>query len=379
MNYDLTEAQQEIAALAAQVAKQKLKPAREKYDTTGEFPWPVVEELRRADLFAAYLPESAGGLGAGMSALVLSVEALSRACGALAAPLASTGQAALAILLFGSAEQKKRWLPVFASGEKLGALAFADGEHPCVARKTAKGWTLDGRKARCVLGGEASVYVVLARTESGPAAFIVEKGAPGLSFGEPMAKMALMAATVRDLVFSGCELPDDALLYKDGMGLTVAQLSLEYARLAAAAQALGIAQGALDECTAYVRVRKQFKQTIASFQAIQHMLADAATQIEAARALLYATARTADKALELGDRDALRFGKESAMCKVLCSDTAMKAASDCVQMCGGIGFMRDFPVEKFMRDAKVTQLFDGPNMLHRNEIAALMLKEASLA
>lgn len=397
MDYGLADHQKDIAELAYRLGQQKLKPAREHHDATGEFPWPLVEEMRKSDLFGVYLPESYGGLGGLTLELVLVVEQLSRACGGIAQAVSATGHGALPILLFGDADQRKRWLPELASGAKLGAFALAEpeGAGRCTARLDGDHYVIDGRKSFCVNGEAAGLYTFFAATEGarGLSAFVVEKGTPGFSFGERQPKMASRAAWTCELVFKDCRLPKRSLLHKPGHGLLVAQASQDASRLAAAAHALGIAQGALDETVAYARVRKQFGQTIASFQAIQHMLADAATAVEAARALLYATAAAADKALKpavdaavekgtVVHDEFLRLGsrawtKEAAMCKVLCSDTAMKVASDCVQMCGGIGFMRDFPVEKYMRDAKVAQIYDGANQLQRNEIAMSMLAEAA--
>jgi butyryl-CoA dehydrogenase len=232
-----------------------------------------------------------------------------------------------------------------------------------------------------------------ARGARGLSAFVVEKGTPGFSFGKKEHKMGIRASWTYDLVFKDCRIPKDNLLYKEGYGLFAAQNTFDLSRPGVAAQALGIAQGALDETMSYIRVRKQFGQAVAGFQAIQHMLADCGTQIEAGRALLYATAKAMDSSLapalaaavengtvvydEMTRLGVKRWTKESGMCKVHCSDTAMKVTIDCVQMCGGIGYMRDFPVEKFMRDAKITQIYEGTNQIQRNEIAAMMIKEAA--
>ena len=205
--------------------------------------------------------------------------------------------------------------------------------------------------------------------------------------------MGIRANPTAEIVFTNCRIPKANLLHKEGFGLFTAQTTFDCSRPGVAAQALGIAQGALDETLAYIRQRKQFGQPISSFQAIQHMMADCATQIEAARALLYATAKAMDKTMKpafdkaLADRaivydvmnkmDLQRWTKESAMCKLFCSDVAMKVAETCVQMCGGIGYMRDFPVEKYMRDAKITQIYEGTNQIQRNEIAMMMIKEAA--
>ncbi|MBI1774743.1 MAG: acyl-CoA dehydrogenase family protein [Proteobacteria bacterium] len=259
-------------------------------------------------------------------------------------------------------------------------------------------WVINGRKIWISRVPQADFTIVMARTETerrhgGISAFIVEKGTPGFTFGKKEHKMGIRASPTYELVFQNCKVPKENLLYKEGYGLFVAQGTFDLSRPGVAAQGLGIAQGALDETMAYIRVRKQFGQAISSFQAIQHMLADCGTAIEASRALLYATAKAMDNSVgpaveaalkkgtivfdEMTALDVKRWTKESGMCKVYCSDTAMKVTIDCVQMCGGIGYMRDFPVEKFMRDAKITQIYAGTNQIQRNEIAMMMIKEAA--
>ena len=405
MNYDLTEQQTDITALAYLIGQQKVKPAREHYDQTSEFPWPLIEEFRKADLFGVYLPESYGGLGGNTLELALVVEQLSRACGGIARAVAATGLGTIPILLFGTAEQRQKWLPALAAGTRLGAFALTEpnaGPDAPATKTTARlegdFYVIDGQKNFVSNGSAAELYTFCAATNPsrgarGITAFVAEKGTPGFSFGKKEHKMGIRASWTCDIVFQNCRIPKQNLLYKEGYGLSVAQDSFDLSRPGVAAQALGIAQGALDETMAYIRVRKQFGQTIASFQAIQHMLADAGTAIESSRALLYATAKTMDKAVkpaidaaiekgtiafdEMNRLEVKRWTKESGMCKIMCSDTAMKVTTDCVQMCGGLGYMRDFPVEKYMRDAKITQIYEGTNQIQRNEIALMMIKEAA--
>ncbi len=405
MDYNLTETQNDIVALSYQIAMEKIKPVREHYDATEEFPWPVIEEIRKADLFGVYLPEAYGGLGGGVFELVLVTEQLSRACAGIALGVAASGLGTIPILLYGSAKQREKFIPNLASGKKLGAFAITEPQAGsdatatrCSAKLDGDHYVLNGIKNFCSSGNVAETYVVFATTNlnrgaRGITAFVVEKGTPGFSFGKKETKMGIRASPTYELVFNNCRIPKENVLYKEGYGLFVAQGTFDLSRPGVASQALGIAQGAFDETLSYIRVRKQFNQTVASFQAIQHMMADCATSIEAARALLYATARAMDqavtpailKAIEKGtivfdEMNALsvkRWTKESAMCKVLCSDMAMKVTTDCVQMCGGIGYMRDFPVEKFMRDAKITQIYEGTNQIQRNEIAMMIIKEAA--
>jgi alkylation response protein AidB-like acyl-CoA dehydrogenase len=405
MDYDLTEQQQDISALAYLIGQQKIKPVREHYDQTEEYPWPIVEELRKADLYGVYLPEAYSGLGGNTLELVLVAEQLSRACGGIALTIAASGLCGIPILLFGGAEQRQKWLPDLATGKRLGAFALTEpgaGSDATATRCSAKlegdHYVINGQKNFCSNGNAADIYTFFATTNPargarGISAFVVEKGTPGFSFGKKEHKMGIRASWTYDLVFKDCKIPKANLLYKEGYGLFVAQNTFDLSRPGVAAQALGIAQGALDETMAYIRVRKQFGQTIASFQAIQHMLADCGTAIEGSRALLYATSKAIDKAVkpaidaavekgtvvfdEMNRLEIKRWTKESGMCKVMCSDTAMKVTTDCVQMCGGIGYMRDFPVEKYMRDAKITQIYEGTNQIQRNEIAMMMIKEAA--
>ncbi len=405
MDYDLTEQQNDILSLAYQLGQQKIRPVREHYDATEEFPWPVIEEMRRADLFGVYLPEAYGGLGGGTLELVLVAEQISRACGGIALAVAASGLCGIPILLFGDKEQRERFLPDLASGKRLGAFAITEPNAgsdatatQCSATLDGDSYILNGQKNFCSSGNAAEIYTVFATTNPkrgarGIGAFVVEKGTPGFTFGKKEHKMGIRASWTYDLVFNNCRIPKKNLLYKEGYGLFVAQTTFDCSRPGVAAQALGIGTGALDETLSYIRMRKQFNQTIASFQAIQHMMADAATSLEAARALLYTTARAMDKAMkpaideavakgtivfdEMNRLEVKRWTKESAMCKVFCSDTAMKVSTDCVQMCGGIGYMRDFPVEKYMRDAKITQIYEGTNQIQRNEIAMMMIKEAA--
>ncbi|MBI4057305.1 MAG: acyl-CoA dehydrogenase family protein [Elusimicrobia bacterium] len=403
MDHGLTEEQKDIVRLAYEIGQKKIKPVREHYDQTEEFPHEVVEEFKKSDLFGVYLPEQYGGFGGGDLELALVVEQLSRACGGIALCVATSALCAIPVLLFGTEEQRKKWLPDLASGRKLGAFTITEpeaGSDATSTRATAKldgnHYVINGVKNFCSTGKVADNYVLFASTNPnrgarGITAFVVEKGTPGFGFGKKETKMGIRASPTYELVFQNCRVPKENVLAKEGYGLFVAQGTFDYSRPGVGAQALGIAQGALDETLAYIRVRKQFGTTISSFQAIQHMMADCATQIEAARALLYSVCRAMDKELkaaiqkaiqnktlvhdELDNMRAQRWTKESAMVKLFCSDMAMKVTTDCVQMCGGIGYMRDFPVEKYMRDAKITQIYEGTNQIQRNEIAMMMIKE----
>jgi alkylation response protein AidB-like acyl-CoA dehydrogenase len=403
MDYELSDQQIEIAALARRLAQEKMKPVREHYDKTEEFPWPVMEEMAKADLMGVYLPEKYGGLGGGLLDLLIVGEEFSKVCSGITMGYATSTLFALPVLIFGTPAQRAKWLPDMASGKKLGAFNITEpgaGSDATSMRATAKldgdHYVLNGTKNFCSTGKDAQNYIVfasvnLSRGARGVSAFIVEKGTPGFSFGKKEQKMGIRANGTYDLVFKDCRIPRENLLYKEGYGLAIAQATFDMSRPLVGIQSLGIAQGALEETLAYIRVRKQFNQTIASFQAIQHMLADCATQIEAGRALIYATAKALDRGMApavaqglaedtivydvMRAMDVKRWTKESGMCKVYGSDVAMKVTIDCIQMCGGIGYMRDFPVEKYFRDAKITQIYEGTNQIQRNEIAMMMIKE----
>jgi alkylation response protein AidB-like acyl-CoA dehydrogenase len=407
MDYELTETQVEVRDLAYQVALRDIKPVREKHDAEAAFPWEAVKKMAAADLYGVYLPEAYGGLGGGLMEQVLVVEQLSRVCGGIALAFAATGLGALPIMLLGTAEQREKYVPDLASARKLAAFSITEpnaGSDATATKTTAKldgdHYVLNGTKIFVSNGEVAETYIVFATTNPsrgarGVSAFIVEKGTPGFGFGKKEHKMGIRANPCYELSFQNCRVPKKNLLYKEGYGLFTAQTTFDCSRPGIAAQALGIAQGALDETIAYIRQRKQFGQPISSFQAIQHMMADCATGIESGRALLYATARAIDKAMKpvydkaIADKaivydvmqsmDVRRYTKESAMSKCYCSDVAMKVTTDCVQMCGGIGYMADFPIEKFMRDAKITQIYEGTNQIQRNEIAAMLIKEAASA
>jgi len=380
MNYFLTDEQKMIQELAATIADEKIAPVALKYDEEGKFPHDIVKILADSDLCGVYIPEEYGGLGGGIFEMSLVVEQLSRACGGIALAFAGTGLGIFPVLLFGTDEQKRRFLPDVAAGKKLAAFGLTEagaGSDAAGLRtradKVGDEYALNGTKQWITNGGEADIYTVVACTDKtkgprGYSAFIVEKGTPGFSFGKKENKMGIRASQTVELVFEDCHIPKENLLSREGMGFIVAMKTLDRTRPGVAAQAVGIAQGAYEEAVKYSKQRVQFGQTISNFQAIQHILADMAIQIEAARSLVYATCRTIDSG-------AKTFSKESAMCKVFASDTAMKVTVDAVQVLGGYGYMKEYPVEKRMRDAKVTQIYEGTNQIQRNVIAQELLKE----
>ncbi|MFH0839217.1 MAG: acyl-CoA dehydrogenase family protein [Candidatus Omnitrophota bacterium] len=380
MDYLLTEEQIMIRDLAKQIADEKIRPVSAHHDETEEFPWEVMKVLSDSDLFGVYIPEEYGGTGGGVMELVLVTEELSKACGGIAVCFAASALGTYPILLYGNEAQKKKYLPDLAKGKKLAAFGLTEagaGSDAGAIQTTAtlKGdyYYLNGTKQWITNGGEAEIYTVVAITDRkkgarGASAFIVEKGYEGFSFGKKEKKLGIRASATRELVFTDCKVPKENLLGKEGMGFIVAMKTFDVSRPGVASQAVGIAQGALDLAVKYSKEREQFGQPISSFQGVGFMLADMATHVEAARALVYAVSRMIDK----GNT---KVAKESAMAKLFASDVAMKVTTDALQIFGGYGYMRDYPIEKYMRDAKITQIYEGTNQIQRNIIALNLIKE----
>lgn len=382
MKYGFSEQQVMIRDLCRQIANEKIKPIRAHYDETGEFPHDIFKMFAQADICGLYIEEKYGGMGGGILDLSIAVEELSKICSGIALSLAATALGTFPIIIFGNDEQKQKCLPRIASGQSMGAFGLTEanagsdaGAIATTAKRDGDDYILNGTKQWITNGGEAEIYVVITKTDKtkgarGASAFIVEKGTPGFTFGKKENKMGIRASATRELVFQDCRVPKANLLGKEGMGFIVAMKTLDVSRPGVAAQALGIAAGALDEAIRYSRERRQFGSPICSFQGVQFMLADMATQVEASRALIYQAARYIDS----GAKD---IGKISAMCKLLASDTAMRVTTDAVQIFGGYGYMREYPVEKMMRDAKITQIYEGTNQIQREVIALNLIKEAA--
>jgi alkylation response protein AidB-like acyl-CoA dehydrogenase len=381
VNYFLTEEQEIIKELSAKIADERIAPRAAEFDETEEFPWDLIKILADSDLFAVWVPEEYGGLGGGVFEQCLVVEELSRACAGVAVSYAASALGGFPILMFGREEQKQKFMPDIASGSKLAAFALTEpdagsdaGNIRTTASRDGDYYVLNGTKQWITNGGEADIYTVIATLDPskgprGMTAFIVEKGTPGFDFGKKEKKMGIRASATRELVFKDCRIPSDNLLDREGRGFLIAMRTLDRTRPGVAAQAVGIAQGAFDKAAEYATQRVQFGKKIGEFQAIEHMLADMATQIEAARSLVYNVAKMIDS----GERD---ITKASAMAKLFASDVAMKVTCDAVQIFGGYGYMRDYPVEKMMRDAKITQIYEGTNQIQRSVIGSAVIKEA---
>ncbi|MGC9365497.1 MAG: acyl-CoA dehydrogenase family protein [bacterium] len=374
------EDQMEIKELSRKIAEEKILPVRAEYDREGIFPREILEEIARSDLFRVFIPEQYEGLGGGITELALVTEELSRICGGVAISYAASGLGAIPILLFGNEQQKKKYLPLIASGEKLAAFAITEAEAGSDSSNIKTRAVLDkdhyivnGSKQFITSGGEADIYVVFVSTNPkkgirGLTALIVEKGMEGFSFGKEEDKMGIRASVTSELIFDDCKIPQDNILGSAGRGFRIAMETFDRSRPGVAAQALGIAQGAYEAAAEYASTRIQFNQPIISFQGIGFMLADMETSIEAARALTY----TAAKYIDSGAKD---IGKISAMSKVYASDVAMTVTTDAVQILGGYGYMRDYPVEKMMRDAKITQIYEGTNQIQRSIIMTKTIHE----
>jgi alkylation response protein AidB-like acyl-CoA dehydrogenase len=383
LDYGFTEEQIAIRELAREIAEKELRPVAAQYDISGEFPWPVVKTMAEADLFRTFIPEEYGGIAGGTPTLnlVLVTEELSRACAGIALALAGTALGAMPILLSASEEQKQRFLPDIAAGKRLAAFALTEPEAGSdaggirmAALKDGDDYVLNGTKQWITNGGEAEIYTVIALTNPskgprGASAFIVEKGTPGFTFGKKEDKMGIRASSTRELHFADCRVPAANLIGREGTGFITAMRTLDASRPGVGAQALGIAQGALDLAVAYACERRQFGSPISAFQGLRFSLADMATKIEAARALVYATSRHIDA------HPKERPTMYSAMSKLFASDVAVQVTIDALQVFGGYGYMRDYPIEKFMRDAKITQIYEGTNQIQREEISKILVGE----
>jgi alkylation response protein AidB-like acyl-CoA dehydrogenase len=379
LDYFLDEQQKTIRDLARRIAEERVLPVRAELDEAQEFPWQIMKDLADADMFRVFVPEEYEGLGGGCLELCLVMEELSRVCSAVAVSYAASALGCMTLMEYGSDEQKRKYLPDIASGKRLGAFAITEptagsdaGSIKMTADKVEGGYLLNGTKQFITNGGEAEIYTVIALTDKskgarGASAIIVEKDTPGFTFGKKENKLGIRASATRELVFKNCLVPEENLLGRAGLGFIQAMRLFDRSRPGIGSQAVGLAQGALEAALEYAEQRVQFDQAIVNMQAIQHMLADMAIQTEAARALVYAAARHVDSG-------AKNVSEESAMSKVFASDAAMKVTVDAVQICGGSGYMKDYPVEKMMRDAKILQIYEGTNQVLRNAIAANLRK-----
>jgi alkylation response protein AidB-like acyl-CoA dehydrogenase len=358
------------------LARERIAPRAAEVDHTAEFPWDAVELLRENDVFALAFPEEYCGTGTGMLTHLQAVEELSWADATVGLLLAVQGLGGLPVLLDGSEEQRQRYVPKWASGEWIAAYALTEpgagsdaGALATRARRDGGGWVLDGVKRFITNAGVAHTYVVFARSESGISAFMVEADDPGFAVGRTEPKMGIKGSTTGELLLDSCRLPGDRLIGEEGAGFRLAMRVLDRSRPGIAAQALGIGQAALDYAARYATERHAFGSPIADQQGIQFMLADMATALEAARGLVHRVGAMLD-----AGSDGPELTKLSAMCKLAASDAAMRVSTDAVQILGGYGYIQEFPVERMMRDAKITQIYEGTNQIQRVVIARELLR-----
>jgi alkylation response protein AidB-like acyl-CoA dehydrogenase len=338
--------------------------------------------MAQADLFGLYIPEAHGGYGGGCFDMVLALEQFGRGCVGVATSFAASALGAYPLLISGSEEMKAKYMPDVAAGKKKAAFALTEsnaGSDASGIQTTAvldgDYWVLNGTKQWITNGGEAQLYSVVAITDRqkgprGASMFVVEDTDPGFSYGPKEKKLGIRASATRELIFKNCRIPRDRLIGRAGSGFITVMRTLDLSRPGIAALGVGLGQAALDEAVSYAKERVQFSKPIISFQAVSHMLADMAIQVEASRALVYATARHIDAHSQ-------SISKISSMSKVMATDMAMKVTVDAVQVLAGYGYMRDYPVEKMMRDAKILQIYEGTNQIQRNVIGQELNKEYS--
>jgi alkylation response protein AidB-like acyl-CoA dehydrogenase len=370
---------QMIRAAAEKTAQRIVQPRAAKIDATGEFPWDLVEAFGKQGFLSFFLPEQYGGMEGSLSSFCILVEEIAKVCASSSLIVLAQGLGSLPILSGGNPAQKDHYFTDISEKNSLTTFALREeqGESDASliktrAEKQGKDYLINGRKCFITHGGLAKFYVVVAAThqaqgEKGISAFVVEKGTFGLLFGKPEEKMGMRGSLTADVIFENCRVPEENRLGEEGDGWKIARDTLKRSRPATGAQAVGIAQGALDFAIQYANERIQFGKPISSFQAIQFMIADMATRVEAARALVYQVAAQIDANLEETE-------KLSAISKYFASETAMKVTTDAVQILGGYGYMKDYPVERMMRDAKVTQVNEGANQVQRWVVVQQLLK-----
>ncbi len=381
MDFSLSEDQKMLKTMVREFAVKELEPIAAEIDEEAKFPAESIKKMGELGLMGAIFPEKYGGGGGGETESVIIGEEISRVCGSTGAIfLAGTSLAGYPIYKFGNEEQRQRFVVPIAKGEKLACFALTEtgaGSDPAALETTAVrqngGYILNGSKLFITNGAEAEIIVVFATVDKslrhrGMASFIVEKGTLGFSVGKLEHKLGIRASSTAELLFEDCFVPEAHRLGDEGDGFRVALEAIDNSRITVAAQAVGIAQGAIDKALAYAKERQQFGQPIANFQAIQWMLADMATQIDAARLLTY-------RAAYLKDND-LPFVKEVAMAKVFAAEAAMFVTNKAIQIYGGYGYTKDYPLERYFRDAKITEIYEGTSEMQRMTIARSLVRES---
>ncbi|MCQ2554707.1 MAG: acyl-CoA dehydrogenase [Clostridia bacterium] len=380
MNFSLTKEQEFVRKMVREFAETDVEPLAADIDKEHRFPVETVEKMAKYGLLGIPFPTEYGGAGGDHISYAITVEELARVCASTAVICsAHTSLCCWPIFNYGTEEQKRKYLPDLLSGKKLGAFGLtepnagtdASGQQT-TAKKEGNNWVLNGAKCFITNGGYAETFVVMAMTDKklgnkGISAFIVEKTDPGFSIGKTEDKMGICASSTTELIFQNCVIPEDRLLGSIGEGFKVALSTLDGGRIGIASQALGIAQGAFDVTVDYMNARKQFGKKLSQFQYLQFEMADLKTRIEAARLLIYRAADMKDKHLN--------YSEAAAMAKLYAAETAMAVTTKCVQFHGGYGYTRDYPVERMMRDAKITEIYEGTSEAQRMVIAGKIFKK----
>lgn len=380
MDFDLTTDQKMLQRMVRELATKELEPLAPEIDKSGEFPWDNIKKLAKQGLLGVIVPEEYGGAGFDFISLAIAVEEISRVCASTGVIVAvNNSLVAYPIYQFGNEEQRKKWLPLLASGEKLGAIGITEpnaGSDVAAMETTAKleeeYYVLNGTKRFITNGGEAGIYVVFAYTNKelkhkGISAFVVERNTLGFSLGKHEDLMGIRATANCELIFEDAKIPKKNLLGGEGQGFKICMHTLDVSRIDIGAQAVGLAQAALDAAISYAKERKVFGRPLSEFEMIQSMIAEMATQIQAARLLVYYAAFCKDKGMP-------RFSKEASMGKWLASEAAVDATKKAVQIYGGYGYTKDYPVERFYRDAKIMELYEGTSEIQKIVIARSLLK-----
>ena len=380
MDFSFTEEQKMLKTMVQDFATRELEPIAAQIDEEARFPAESVKKMAELGLPGIALPEEYGGSGGGTTELCIAVEEISRVCAATGVIfLVTAGLATEPVYAFGNDDQRKRFVTPAATGEKLAAFALTEagaGSDPASVETTATphngGYLLNGTKIFITNGAEADIILVFATTDKslkhkGITAFIVEKGTPGFSVGKHEHKMGIRASSTVELVFEDCFVPQENRLGNEGDGFKIALSAIDASRVVVAAQALGIAQGAFDKALSYAKERQQFGQPLCNFQAIQWMLADMATQIDAARLLVYRAACLQDNGQP--------FVKEASMAKVFAAEASSFVTNKAVQIFGGYGYVKEYPVERYLRDAKITEIYEGTSEMQRLTIAKQLIRE----
>ncbi|MFO7600503.1 MAG: acyl-CoA dehydrogenase family protein [Candidatus Desulfacyla sp.] len=385
MSYDLTEEQQMLKDTVARIAKEQIAPGAEKRDEEAKFAWDMVEVLRENGLFGADFPEQYGGAEMGLFSLCLIIEEIAKVCASTSVILLVHELGTTPIMIAGTEQQKAKYFPKLASGEHLVAFGLTEPNAgsdvsglKTKAVRDGDDYVINGTKMFISHADVADLVCIAARTDpsipgtKGTSIFVVEKGTPGFSIGKHENKMGIRGSSTVEIILEDVRVPAENILAGEGMGFAILMKTLDLTRIPVAVQAVGIAQGALDYAVQYTKERTQFGKPLFSFQGLQWMMADMATQVEAARQLTYKAAALFEKLPKNLDRLSKDIIRYSAMAKLFAAETAMKVTTDAVQLLGGYGYVKEYPVERMMRDAKITQIYEGTSQIQKVVISSTL-------